>query len=647
MRNGQVLDFAERSLATRITPTPIKPWATAEQWRPLMEENDFAAVAAQALYGESFDPTTSEPDASQPSSLINTATEQQNRFGFALFSADHSYEVAQAMGLAFIDEGLNPSEQYLYRVYPDTSAGFSIDTGFVHVDPAQEYPLPKILGLQADFENKRVTVSWNKDLFASFYVSYQIERSTDGVTWTTVNDAPFINTDRGPRGEEFAYIVDTLANNNIPHFYRVMGRTPFDEFGPPSDPVQGMGIDPLPTFFPEIDGIYETEEGALNVQWVFDRNRESDITGFYLQRADNDKGPYTVISELIPPDQRFFIDASPLPTNYYKVIGVDTYGREMPSFSALAQTMDSIPPAPPLNVRGKIMEDGTMVITWDKNTEPDFYGNRVFISNNPYMEFSQITVEPATRGYHIDSVTLNTLTENVYVKVTSLDYRHNTSKFSEMAIVTRPDTIAPAAAVFTGFEAGTEWIALEWANSQSTDITATELLRRSPGDADWELLQRFSFPEEANVTSHNDVTIKSNQRYEYMLRVVDDAELTTDSKIIEVRALRNMVADSIGRVAISADRRAKVVILNWNYENAGELEYFRIYRAIEDGSPVTYATISKAEAVLRERKKGNKTTRFQYVDEEVKMNTAYRYQVKAVFGEGVQSPKSRLVEVAY
>lgn len=644
MRDGAVLDFAERSVPTILTSTPLSPWSTEEKWKPLMERNEFAAIAAQSLYGEEFTPVSSAA-AGNSDMMANITSEQQNRYGFGLFSADHSFEVAQAMALGIVDKTAKPTEQYLYRVYPATPEA-AVDTGFVYVAAGQQLALPKVPDLQADFEDRKAIISWNKQLMVPFYVSYLIERSEDGLNWAPIHNAPYVNTDRSERGEEFAYTVDTFALNNRPLFYRVSGRTPFDVYGPPSDIVQGMGISPLPKSQPRIDGIFETEAAAFNVQWSFTPPEGTPMSGYYVQRAPKDEGPYTTVSELLKPEVRSFIDSEPLATNYYKVVSIDAYGRELASFSALAQLFDEEPPAPPQDVRGKIMDDGTLVLTWAPATAPDFYGNRVYIANNEYAEFSQITVEPTTTGFFIDSVTLNTLSPYVYVKVTAQDYRHNMSDFSEMAIVARPDTIPPSAPVFADFQVKNEHLYFAWANSSSMDLKTTELKRRKQNETEWDLVASFAFPEEANTTEFEDASAEPGQVYEYTLTAVDDGGLKTDAKSIFVTCPKQMVRDSLTTLRLSADRRAKQVVLDWTYPDDPDLEYFKVYRAIGDGAPKTYATIAKTDAVLREGRAG-KDTRFRYSDGNTKMNSTYHYQVKALFKNGAQTPKSRKVRIDY
>ena len=91
----------------RLTQEPLKPW-TLEEWkRRSRPEQQFAAIAAQCLYGR-----VSIPQPNTAESFLDAATELENRFGFALFAADCDAHAATGLGLRFIDRavriGVNP-----------------------------------------------------------------------------------------------------------------------------------------------------------------------------------------------------------------------------------------------------------------------------------------------------------------------------------------------------------------------------------------------------------------------------------------------------------------------------------------------------------------------------------------------------------
>lgn len=128
MRDKQLLPWEERSVPTLLSPEPIRHWETEAQWKPLMQRNKYAAIAAQALMGESFKVTTGTENDGEAAQLVNRAREEANRYTFGLFAADHSYETAIAMGLAIEDRNIRANETYLYRVYPFEPPTRPIDT---------------------------------------------------------------------------------------------------------------------------------------------------------------------------------------------------------------------------------------------------------------------------------------------------------------------------------------------------------------------------------------------------------------------------------------------------------------------------------------------------------------------------------------
>lgn len=668
MRNNQLLPWEERSVAVPMTPTPILPWKTEAQWKPLMQRNQYAAIGAQALLGESFELETGEAS----SALVNQATEESNRFTFGLFAADHSYEAATAMGLALEDKNVKLNETYLYRVYPakqitaplDTMVmeggqkipmdlRTSIDTGFFSISPKDKFALPKPLEVKADFSNRTATISWNKNLFKQFYVSYQVERSEDGLSWQPLRDLPFLSLDRPGAPSDFMFLVDSLPMNNRPYFYRVFGRTVFDDNGPPSDPVQGMGIDPLPEYFPYIVSVLENDQRGFIIGWDFNVNEESKIAGFRIIRARTDRGPYTPISgeALLSPATRSFTDENPMPVNYYRVSAYDQYNREMPSFSAMAQIDDETPPAAPVNVRGAVLKDGSMVITWDANKEPDMQGYRVYMANHPNDEFTQITRRTVSTNHFIDTVGLNTLSREIYVQVMAFDYRQNASPFSKMATVLRPDTIAPAPPAFKDLVSDENGVSLTWANSQSKDVLRHELMRRSKLETAWEKIAEFPIQTTEKTTRYTDSTGVTGRDYLYQIVAVDNSDLRGLSQTVEARVLDNFIRPQVTGVEATADRRNKTVELSWQYAEKEQVRLFEIYRAIGDEPVKRHRAFQPDELLLADAKnsgkKGRKAFAYQAQDKDLRMNTNYTYRVRAIYHDGGLSPLSEPVKVNY
>lgn len=95
--NKTLLAPIEKMLGT-FFPKPL------EEWIPLVEINDNAAVMAQSIYGEGFDVEGMD----QLSTIINLAEEQEQRFTWGLYAADQDFEVAQMAGLGYVDQEVEP-----------------------------------------------------------------------------------------------------------------------------------------------------------------------------------------------------------------------------------------------------------------------------------------------------------------------------------------------------------------------------------------------------------------------------------------------------------------------------------------------------------------------------------------------------------
>ncbi len=671
MRRQVLLPWEERSVAVPVTPGPIFPWSAEGQWRPLMERDSFAAIAAQALLGEDFELQSAQESTG---GLVNRATEEQNRFAFGMFAADHSYRTALAMGLAWEDRDAKPNETYLYRVYPAKQVTIPldtlrlqegqdvpidlrsiIDTGFFSIGVNDKFPLPKVQEVAADFGNRMATISWNKELFRQFYVSYRVERSQDGQWWQVLNQRPLITIDQPGNPNDYMFMVDSLPMNNRPYFYRVSGRTIFDDYGPPSDPVQGMGIDPLPEFYPYIVSVLENEQKGLDIGWEFNPKDENKILGFKIFRSKTDQGLYQPISgeALLPPAQRSFTDVQPWPVNYYRIVAYDAWQREMASFSALAQLDDETPPAPPRHVRGAILKDGTTVITWDANTEPDLLGYRVYAANHPNEEFAQISFEPVRHNHFIDTVNLQTLTRELYVQVIALDYRHNSSEFSATGVLLRPDTIAPAPPAFHDLEASAEGIRLIWANSRSKDVLRHELWRRLKGTTAWQTVAALPAGPDAPLGHYTDTTCVVGADYEYQVVAIDNSDLRSASQTVEARRLDNFIRPAVSGLVAEADRRNKFVTLRWRHSAYEAVRLFEVYRAEGDGPLNRYRTYAPSrvleQAPASSVRRGAAAKGYSYSAEDagVRMNTSYTYAVRAIYHDGGMSPLSEHIHISY
>lgn len=625
-RNNQLLDVPERiTLGAR----PIKA-LPVEQWETIAEEDDWAGIAAEAIYGEKFELT--ESFSSDIASVINKVREIDNRYTFAMFAADQSRRAAQASGLYFEDPSVKANEKYLYRVYTPVPADkMKIDTGFVYIGLADFAELPVIADVESTLEDKTVIISWAGRKYNHVYNSFVVERSDDGgSTYHSISDVPIVNTSNTDATPEFIFKTDTLPSYDTAYFYRVRGMNAFGEISEPSEPIAVISH-PLLHYLPRIYGTTVAPNGTIAIRWQFPEEGQSLIKGFRLYRSDKAKGNYKVVEDKIAPDSRSTIDPAPSSTNYYIIAAFDQYENETKSFPSLSQLEDSIPPLAPVNLKGVIDTTGVVTISWDSNKEPDLYGYRVYRANLSTEEYVQVTPEPVKEPVFIDTIELRTLTESVYYKISAIDSHYNPSDYSDSLVLKRPDIVPPAPPVFESINNIRRGINIRWIKSSSEDAVKHVLYRRSASDAGWVPIYIDNGRDSAGYFTDSLCVV--SEMYAYTVIAVDDAGLESiPAKPIMARRADLTARPAIEHLNVNPDRNEKRIQVSWRYAESEVINY-RVYRAEEDGV-VSLHKVVPANAS-------------NFSDKDLKTNTVYRYMVQAEFRNGILSPLSKEVSVNF
>ncbi len=605
-----------------VKPKPENEWV---KW---IDQNDYVAIAAQAIFGETFDVVNK--NNSEIAQIINTIKEQEARFSYALFAADVSSLAADLSALRFVDTQVERGERYMYRIIPLVPEPIAlIDWGSVVTGLDEYVPLPQVYEPTVEVGDLRVSISWPFFSFQGTYIGYFLERSVDGgATFTRKNIVPYVPIIKDTDEPNTVLIQYDSIRENETVFYRIIGLSHFGELGPPSPAVSGTGVRKLETKAAKLMGTVNTG-GLIELVWEFPKEKEIFIKGFDIERSEKQNGIFDIIGESIPPQKRNFIDTKPSSTNYYRIVVQSQNGDYTKSFPVLVQLEDSIPPASPAKIQFQISNNGSVKLNWTQNTEPDLLGYRIYRSNFKNSEFSQITSSPIVNSEFNDSINLYTLTEKVYYKIAAIDNRFNTSAFSETIEVIKPDNVPPVPAIFKTVQAKKGKILLEWTGSVSSDVTGHELFRKSINELDWLLLKEYV---QKDSLIYEDSDLIEGQSYEYRLNSVDDAGL----KSIPVFSGRIKAIPKdyppIKMIDSQVDREKRSVTIKWKYAEKNISKYL-IYRAIKGESLSLYTTISAKEQF--------------FLDTKVISDHVYIYRIKAVFNSGTESPFSKEVEVKY
>ncbi|WP_205513251.1 hypothetical protein [Longitalea arenae] len=617
IRNKQMLPVPEKVL---LSASPLKP-RPLEEWETLAKKDNNAAVIAQALYGTDFDVSINEKGAAK---ILAQSQEQEQRFSFSLYAADNSFEGALMAGWAFVDRNVKPDEKYLYRLKTAAPAKLLIpDSISVFISPSEYEPLPAVQEVIARFGNKGVVLAWDVQMLAHYFASYYVEKSEDGgASFKKVNGLPVSNFDNGAAKQTRMFFMDSLKENGKEYQYRVVGLNPFGQPGPPSAIVKGMGREMLMTV-PNIRNAYVDKKGVLQVNWVFDEKANKAISGFQLKRADNIKGPYENFSDTLSVASRTAAIKKELAaSNYFTITALAKEGESSTSFPFLVQPEDSIAPAIPSGLKALIDTNGVVTISWNKNSEKDLMGYKVFRAQKIGEELVPL-VDSVWYGTSFrDTLSLKMLNKKSYYAITALDTRFNQSAKSALVEVKKPEVIPPSPAVISKFKVEGSSITIQWISSSDADVVSHTLYRKLAGDSLSPIAVRTF--QGRDTTSYTDRELSGGSTYIYYVVAKSEGGLTTPSEELTVATVQQASsADAqFTRMYAYTQPEKRRIEISWDH-TMQEVAELRVYRA-ERGKQLVLWKVLPADG------KG-------IYDTNVQTNTAYQYGVMAVFKTGAFS----------
>ena len=602
------------SVYEKVSSEAILPWVR-EEWEPYMtEERPYVLAAAQCVMVE---------QESDEQGFVLKSEDINNRFGFSLLSADLDQVAAFASGLGYLDTKVQEGDFVKYRIrlndpilsnYTDTASIFTVAVINEMTEPTIE--------IHEENENS-VALKWNNnEAYSAFYV----ERSEDGVTFEKLTKTPFVNmtTNINPFSKTVIY-VDSVEVNDKSYFYRIQGINSFAELSPFSNVIEAQGQDRTPPNTPVNVIAIEDVDGLVVINWDWqDFNGDNDLIGFHVLKSnDVNIGFDTISNALLPPGTNKFIDESPddIKTNYYKIIAVDNNNNHAESAYGSLITEDNIPPAAPTNLQADVDSTGMLLLTWDPPIDEDVRGYLVHFSNGRENNFAVIPGKYLVEPYYLDSLNLNTLTEEIYYYVVALDLSYNASEISEIVEVKRPDIIPPTASIFVDYKVSDQGIYFEWVRSTSHDVVDV-ILERKGASGKWMVIDDFDQQKQ----SYTDVNVESSKLYSYRLKTIDDAGLFAyNKKPLTLEALTPFFLKDIEDVQLKKEKEG--VALTWSYNNASDYR-FVIYRKGENGKLRTYKVVD------------GETT---FVDTAIQKKETYSYALKVEAKDGRESKISELI----
>ncbi len=610
-RNGEAVVPIERQL---LVANPLRP-RPLQEWETLATQDQNAAVLAQALFGESFE-TTVPGDKMGNIYALNNELEQ--RFTFALIAAEQSYEASKLAGWAFEDKTVKEGEKYLYKVQVALSqeSEDQIGEGTVYASPDMFEPLPKPIGLASIFKDSNVLLSWNFNLLQNLYTHYIVERSRDNITFTPLNGVPVFSAQEPKNAQQTSLFYTDSIPNDKSFYYRVKGKTAFGETGPSSEIVEGQAKADL-GFVPRIYKKELPTDNKVVLYWEFEEKGNELISGFELRRSNTNKGPYETVKKDIPIITRKTSYEGLKRSNYFTIVAIGKNGTESESYSTLVQPVDSIPPKPPVGLKGVMDTTGIVKLSWAKNVEDDLQGYRIFKSNNPNVEFSEVTKEAFKTENYNDTLSVRNLNNKVYYKVLAEDQRYNRSNFSKILVVDKPDVTPPSPPVLTKYEVTHEGIRINWIPSSSPDVASHSLYRKTGEAQEMKWEQLWESPQDTSFLESKEL---SPNIYTYTIVAKDSSGLeSSPANPLIINWKGKPLAEGDIKFSGTVNRELRFISLSWKVKNQEVLEY-RLYRGTKETDLKLYKT-------LEGKTKG-------YNDVDLEINSIYFYGLQLVIKGG-------------
>lgn len=605
---------------TILTKPELKP-LPLNDWRVAVDTNQFAAVAAQMLYGEKIEFT----NQSAAMMLINKSQELESRFSFSLTAADQDFEIARMMGLGLIDREVAPGRTYVYRVYANIKDTTAIaDTAGVVVNLKEKYELPAVFDFNAEVRDTTISLQWPAEPHRRFYSSYTIEKRISEQEFEKLTPLPMVRLKSGDENPYYQYYTDYHPIEGDTLLYRVKGRTPFGNEGPPSKEQKII----IPLLFVEPSNLKYTEisSSKVKLEWEFSSEFEFKLKEFTVHSSVNLNEKPEQLATAGKNQRAALIDINKSEL-YLSVTAVGVDGNMRSSFPILVQTADSIPPSAPKSLNGKISKDGATSINWSKNAEPDIYGYRIYASTNPNAEFNLISKDFIRDTSYSWNFPLNTLSRNLYVKAMAYDNRYNYSAFSEMIRLSIPDTIPPTPPILRVCENTKEGVRFEWIPSGSADVKSHSLIAQPKSDGKTDTIATFT-------NTHQKQYLWDNPKHgEWIFFVAAKDSSGNESLSMQHFEHRIHVDFSDFTPTLKAQTNYNEGGITLEFSATGEANLIILYRAVNDDPTRIFRTLPAQTK--------------KYLDNSAVVGGKYKYFIKLVTQSGKESGFSNEVEITF
>ncbi len=473
----------------------VKPWPM-EQFKQKFAENDsLAGVAVQLMYGQLTPSDQTEAAPGSMKSIVEMYEQQQEMVGFAMYVAELRPDLAEAMGLLYTDRDVRPDIDYIYSVAPNLpDSVLHILWGTSEVIRVGKAPDDQLRLDMSDSVSApaQVIIYWPRLPFSA----YDIERRDNGGEWHQLNDKPYISfvTERMDENSDNFY-ADNVEKQGT-YEYRLYAYNSFGDRIGPSEPYRVEVPDMVPPQPPTIDQfqIVYVNDSIIQATILMSKDSlEEDLVGYvamYRNDLRDTTAQWRQLSDHVypPGTTSCLVDVSGLSAGHVAISAFDRAGNYSYSVEQLLNIDDFTPPSPPTNLRANVAPDGLLVLRWSAPPEPDVAFYEVYAANESTDLFMNRTNADQRDTVYVDSLAQGLNQAYIYYRVKAVDGSGNSSDFSDILPVVRPNYIPPQVCRIDSVWMNDDEINMWWIQSNEVDISYHRLFRKLDTEDTWTLM---------------------------------------------------------------------------------------------------------------------------------------------------------------
>lgn len=623
---------------TDDTLAVVKPWPLEKFKQHFAPEDSLAGIAVQLIYGGAETRLGQSDAPMDANAIMEVYDEQQSVVGMAVMVSELRPDLAEAMGLMYVDRTARKDMSYMYVIkanLPDSVMPIS-GAAIVGVQLGQWKPEPlEVTVIDSLMPPASALIYWSKGP----YSAYDIERQdSEGGAWKKLNDNPYVMMEAVGSNQPETNGMNMFQDAHLKpgtYSYRITGYDSFGDKTLPSEPYQLTMIDMIPPQVPSLKNIvvdHPDERHAYATIYFHVDTVEADLKGYlplYRHERVKDGEWYPLTTEFTAPgDSVIRVDVSGLPTGQLSIAAYDVAGNQGASVPQMILLEDYLPPSPPTNVRANVFPDGYLELRWTPSPEPDVAFYEVFSANDSTHVFMNLTDDQQTDTLFVDSLALGLNQAFIYYKVRAVDFAGNSSADSEMLRVSRPNFIPPSVCRADSVWMTDEEVGIWWVQSNEIDLDYHRLFRKQENEELWTLMGVYkadSLRQTRNIirfTDHPKPDMK--ERYIYAMETYNLTGVTSGLSQLQTFLFRGPRIISIPlKLMATYDSEKKETKLAWETGKVPDYGcdwYYCVFRKGSDDTDFKFILSAKNDEptyndfLMRNDKKAEYYVTVQYED---------------------------------